>query len=76
MHVKMDFCFSVVLQTASTCLGTATPPTTNSQLIMAPEQPPLAQTPLLPATQKSWPDLDQAWMELLSIPELQVVQGI
>ncbi|XP_012691951.2 nuclear factor erythroid 2-related factor 2a isoform X2 [Clupea harengus] len=58
-------------ETASTCLGTATPPTTNSQLIMAPEQPPLAQTPLLPATQKSWPDLDQAWMELLSIPELQ-----
>ncbi|XP_048095844.1 nuclear factor erythroid 2-related factor 2a isoform X2 [Alosa alosa] len=58
-------------ETASPCLGTSTPPTANSQLLMAPEQPPLVQTPLLPPTQKTWPDLDQAWMELLSIPELE-----
>ncbi|XP_063069445.1 nuclear factor erythroid 2-related factor 2a isoform X2 [Engraulis encrasicolus] len=59
-------------ETASTCLGSSEPPTSSGQLLMPPEQPPLLPEPMLPAPQKaSWTDLDQAWMELLSIPELQ-----
>ncbi|KAL2081617.1 hypothetical protein ACEWY4_023470 [Coilia grayii] len=58
-------------ETASTCLGASPAPTGSGQLVMAPEQPPLIPTPMLPTAQKTWPDLDEAWTELLSIPELQ-----
>lgn len=52
-------------ETAPTCLEPSISTDTNSHLMMASEQPALSQNPLLPAS------MDQAWLELLSIPELQ-----
>ncbi|XP_066544437.1 nuclear factor erythroid 2-related factor 2a isoform X2 [Amia ocellicauda] len=46
----------------------------NSPVLMAPHQPPQVQHSLLPTSlpdQKTAQDLEQAWQELLSIPELQ-----
>ncbi|KAI1898144.1 hypothetical protein AGOR_G00069330 [Albula goreensis] len=43
----------------------ASPPAGGGPAMMAPQQPPL------PAAEKSPQELEQAWMELLSIPELQ-----
>ncbi|KAM6985304.1 nuclear factor erythroid 2-related factor 2a [Aplochiton taeniatus] len=62
-------------QTTSACLDAAVVPAPNtSRVMIAPEQPDLSQAPLLPAPlppQRTSPDLEQAWMELLSLPELQ-----
>uniref|UniRef100_G3NKM7 Nuclear factor, erythroid 2-like 2a n=1 Tax=Gasterosteus aculeatus TaxID=69293 RepID=G3NKM7_GASAC len=49
-------------ETASVCLDTAAV----SAPMMSPERPPLATPP-----ERMSPDLEQAWMELLSLPELQ-----
>ncbi|KAJ8403361.1 hypothetical protein AAFF_G00351330 [Aldrovandia affinis] len=49
-------------------------PTDISPVMMPPHQLPLAQAPLLPTLQsppKTPQDLQQTWMELLTIPELQ-----
>ncbi|XP_071387965.1 nuclear factor erythroid 2-related factor 2a isoform X1 [Centroberyx affinis] len=62
-------------ESTSVCLDTAVVPApSSSHIMMSPEQPPLPQTPLSPAPllpQRTSPDLEQAWMELLSLPELQ-----
>ncbi|XP_030643208.1 nuclear factor erythroid 2-related factor 2a [Chanos chanos] len=53
-------------ETTPPCLESSVSTTTDSsQLMMATEQPAPTQNAMLPAS------LDQAWMELLSIPELQ-----
>ncbi|KAJ8416901.1 hypothetical protein AAFF_G00327790 [Aldrovandia affinis] len=60
--------FPLVEATESTSpsLEPSVPPPAGSGLaMMVPHQPPL------PATEKTSQDLEQAWMELLSIPELQ-----
>ncbi|XP_029567052.1 nuclear factor erythroid 2-related factor 2 isoform X1 [Salmo trutta] len=61
--------------TASACLDVTVAPAPNSNhVMMACELPALTQPPLLPASQppqRTSPDLEQAWMELLSLPELQ-----
>lgn len=79
--MSFDECMELLAQTfplveaserTSACLTTSAPSTSSTQVVMAPQPQPLTQNPLLPAAQKTWPpDLDQAWMELLSIPELQ-----
>ncbi|KAK2839817.1 hypothetical protein Q5P01_013557 [Channa striata] len=47
----------------------------SNNIMMSPEQPPLPVASLSPAPlsppQRMSPDLEQAWMELLSLPELQ-----
>uniref|UniRef100_A0A674BYQ5 Nfe2 like bZIP transcription factor 2a n=2 Tax=Salmo trutta TaxID=8032 RepID=A0A674BYQ5_SALTR len=62
-------------ETTSSCLDTVVAPAPNSSHIMMKSDPPaLTQLPLLPAPmppQRTSPDLEQAWMELLSLPELQ-----
>ncbi|XP_038870419.1 nuclear factor erythroid 2-related factor 2-like [Salvelinus namaycush] len=62
-------------ETTSSCLDAAVAPAPNSSHIMMKSDPPaLTQLPLLPAPlppQRTSPDLEQAWMELLSLPELQ-----
>lgn len=49
---------------------------TNSNIMMSPEQAALSPANLLSGQlappQRMTPDLEQAWMELLSLPELQV----
>lgn len=52
------------VQSAPPCLDVSVPPTTD--LMMPADIPAFTQNPLLPGS------LDQAWMELLSLPELQV----
>ncbi|XP_056146097.1 nuclear factor erythroid 2-related factor 2a [Lampris incognitus] len=59
----------------SACLDTAVVPASNSNhIMMSPDQPALPLTSISPAPplpQRTSPDLEQAWMELLSLPELQ-----
>lgn len=50
-------------ESAPPCLEASVPPSTD--LMMPPDIPAFTQNPLLPGS------LDQAWMELLSLPELQ-----
>ncbi|KAF4109259.1 nuclear factor erythroid 2-related factor 2a [Onychostoma macrolepis] len=50
-------------ESAPPCLDASVPPSTD--LMMPPDIPAFTQNPLLPGS------LDQAWMELLSLPELQ-----
>lgn len=50
-------------ESAPPCLNTSAPPSTD--LMMPADVPAFTQNPLLPGS------LDQAWMELLSLPELQ-----
>ncbi|KAJ8012733.1 hypothetical protein DPEC_G00045950 [Dallia pectoralis] len=61
--------------TTSACLDTTLAPALHgAHLMMASELPVLTQPPLLPAqqpSQRTSPSLEQAWMELLSLPELQ-----
>ncbi|XP_046902346.1 nuclear factor erythroid 2-related factor 2a isoform X1 [Hypomesus transpacificus] len=50
------------------------PAPASGHTMMAPEQPHVARTPAHPdplPPQRTSPDLEQAWMELLSLPELQ-----
>uniref|UniRef100_A0A8C7JD50 Nfe2 like bZIP transcription factor 2a n=1 Tax=Oncorhynchus kisutch TaxID=8019 RepID=A0A8C7JD50_ONCKI len=62
-------------ETTSSCLDAAVALAPNSSHIMMKSDPPaLTQLPLLTAplpSQRTSPDLEQAWMELLSLPELQ-----
>lgn len=68
--------FPFLVQNTPVCLDT----TAVSAPIMPPEQPVLPPATLSPAPlpppppppQRVTPDLEQAWMELLSLPELQV----
>ncbi|XP_019945790.2 nuclear factor erythroid 2-related factor 2a [Paralichthys olivaceus] len=66
----------------SVCLDTAavSVPSSRNSVMMSPEQPPLPPAtltpgpippPLPPPPQRMSLDLEQAWMELLSLPELQ-----
>ncbi|XP_034431219.1 nuclear factor erythroid 2-related factor 2a [Hippoglossus hippoglossus] len=64
----------------SVCLDTAavSVPSSRSSVMMSPEQPPLPPAtlspgpiPAPPPPQRMSLDLEQAWMELLSLPELQ-----
>lgn len=61
-------------QDASVCMDT---PAANSNIMMSPEQPALspANLPAAPLAlpQRMTPDLEQAWLELWSLPELQVL---
>ncbi|XP_028847375.1 nuclear factor erythroid 2-related factor 2a isoform X2 [Denticeps clupeoides] len=66
--MSFDECMELLAQTfpleaTQTTASTAS----DAPIIMTPEQPPIQPASL----QKTWPDMDQAWMELLSIPELQ-----
>ncbi|CAJ1079427.1 nuclear factor erythroid 2-related factor 2a [Xyrichtys novacula] len=73
--MSFDECLQLLAETfpvgeaenSSACLETAvvTAP------MMSPEQPALSPPPSLPPQQRLSPDLEQAWMELLSLPELQ-----
>ncbi|XP_029936263.1 nuclear factor erythroid 2-related factor 2a isoform X2 [Myripristis murdjan] len=68
--------FPLVEATEDTPVGvdTTVPAPSNSHIMMSPEQPALPQTPLSPdplVPQRTSLDLEQAWMELLSLPELQ-----
>ncbi|XP_010878224.2 nuclear factor erythroid 2-related factor 2a [Esox lucius] len=62
-------------ETTSACLDTTLAPALHSShLMMASELPVLTQPPLLPAplpSRRTSTELEQAWMELLSLPELQ-----
>lgn len=66
---KTDFKFVFVQQNSPTCLDT------NVESMMSPEQLAVPPDPLTPPTQTMSPDLEQTWMEILSLPELQV-EGI
>lgn len=68
---KIGHIFVFVQQNPAACLDT------NVVTMMSPEQPALPPAtlspgPLSPPTQTVSPDLEQAWMEILSLPELQV----
>lgn len=52
-------------QNSPTCLDT------NVVSMMSPEQPAVPPAALTPPTQTMSPDLEQTWMEILSLPELQ-----
>ncbi|XP_023992546.1 nuclear factor erythroid 2-related factor 2 [Salvelinus sp. IW2-2015] len=82
--MSFDECMQLLAETfplveatenTSSCLDAAVAPAPNSSHIMMKSDPPaLTQLPLLPAPlppQRTSPDLEQAWMELLSLPELQ-----
>lgn len=58
--------FVFVQQNSPTCLDT------NVVSMMSPEQPAVPPAALTPPTQTMSPDLEQTWMEILSLPELQV----
>uniref|UniRef100_A0A3P8TZS1 Nfe2 like bZIP transcription factor 2a n=1 Tax=Amphiprion percula TaxID=161767 RepID=A0A3P8TZS1_AMPPE len=65
-----------VTQNASVCLDTpAVSVPISSNMMMSPEQPALSPATLspghMPSPHRMSPDLEQAWMELLSLPELQ-----
>lgn len=68
---KIGHIFVFVQQNPSACLDT------NVATMMSPEQPALPSAtlspgPLSPPTQTVSPDWEQTWMEILSLPELQV----
>lgn len=78
--MSFDECLQLLAETfpveetesTSVCLDTVAV----SAPMMSPEQPALpvatlSPGPLAPPTQRMSPDLEQAWMELLSLPELQ-----
>ncbi|KAI3356255.1 hypothetical protein L3Q82_017498 [Scortum barcoo] len=78
--MSFDECLQLLAETfpvedtenTSVCLDT----TAVSAPMMSPEQPALPPAtlspgPLIPPPQRMSPDLEQAWMELLSLPELQ-----
>ncbi|XP_071197663.1 nuclear factor erythroid 2-related factor 2-like [Salvelinus alpinus] len=82
--MSFDECMQLLAETfplveatenTSSSLDAAVAPAPNSSHIMMKSDPPaLTQLPLLPAPlppQRTSPDLEQAWMELLSLPELQ-----
>ncbi|KAM3862117.1 nuclear factor erythroid 2-related factor 2a [Diretmus argenteus] len=82
--MSFDECMQLLAETfplveanenTSACLDTTVAPAPNSShIMMPPEQPALPQAPLSPGPllpQRTSPDLEQAWMELLSLPELQ-----
>ncbi|XP_040005004.1 nuclear factor erythroid 2-related factor 2a isoform X1 [Xiphias gladius] len=83
--LSFDECLQLLAETfpveetenTSVCPGTTavSVPSSNNISIMSPEQPALPPATLspgpLPQPQRMSPDLEQAWMELLSLPELQ-----
>lgn len=80
--ISFDECMQLLAETfpveqpedTSVDLGTAAISVANSNVMMSPEQPTLLPTSPSPAqlpSQRMSPDLEQAWMELLSLPELQ-----
>ncbi|XP_013856879.1 nuclear factor erythroid 2-related factor 2a [Austrofundulus limnaeus] len=78
--MSFDECLQLLAETfpvegtenASVCMDT---PATHSNIMMSPEQPALSPADLpsaqLALPQRMTPDLEQAWMELWSLPELQ-----
>ncbi|XP_071331001.1 nuclear factor erythroid 2-related factor 2a isoform X2 [Trachinotus anak] len=82
--MSFDECLQLLAETfpleetenTSVCLDTtAVTLPSSSNIVMSPEQQALPPTTLspgpLPPSQRMSPDLEQAWMELLSLPELQ-----
>ncbi|XP_017278225.1 nuclear factor erythroid 2-related factor 2a [Kryptolebias marmoratus] len=82
--MSFDECLQLLAETfpvegtesASVCMDTpAVPVPTSSNIMMSPEQPALSPASLpsgqLAPPQRMTPDLEQAWMELWSLPELQ-----
>lgn len=72
---KLFVFVSFGLQDTPVGVDTTVPAPSSSHIMMSPEQPALPQTPLSPdplVPQRTSLDLEQAWMELLSLPELQV----
>ncbi|XP_040914022.1 nuclear factor erythroid 2-related factor 2a [Toxotes jaculatrix] len=82
--MSFDECLQLLAETfpveepesTSVCLdSTAVSVPSSNNIIMSPEQPALPPATLspgpLPPPQRMSPDLEQAWMELLSLPELQ-----
>nr|XP_020452064.1 nuclear factor erythroid 2-related factor 2 isoform X1 [Monopterus albus] len=82
--MSFDECLQLLAETfpieetenTSVCLDTtAVSVPSSSNVMMSPEQPALPSATLspapLPPPQRMSPDLEQAWMELLSLPELQ-----
>ncbi|XP_076025995.1 nuclear factor erythroid 2-related factor 2a isoform X2 [Genypterus blacodes] len=80
--LSFDECLQLLAETfpveqdenAPVCQDTAAASAPSSNIMMSPEQPALPQAPLPPdplQPQRMSPDLEQAWMELLSLPELQ-----
>ncbi|KAG7466849.1 hypothetical protein MATL_G00146740 [Megalops atlanticus] len=81
--LSFDECMQLLAETfplvesveTETPLWTPIHPLTSSRpAVMDPHEPPLMETDFMPTLeppQKPPPDLEQAWMELLSIPELQ-----
>uniref|UniRef100_A0A4W6EBH0 Nfe2 like bZIP transcription factor 2a n=1 Tax=Lates calcarifer TaxID=8187 RepID=A0A4W6EBH0_LATCA len=78
--MSFDECLQLLAETfpveetenTSVCLDTTVVSApSSSNIMMSPEQPALSPGPLLSPPQRMSPDLEQAWMELLSLPELQ-----
>ncbi|GLD67505.1 nuclear factor erythroid 2-related factor 2 [Lates japonicus] len=83
--MSFDECLQLLAETfpveetenTSVCLDTTVVSApSSSNIMMSPEQPALSPAtlspgPLLSPPQRMSPDLEQAWMELLSLPELQ-----
>ncbi|XP_022596839.1 nuclear factor erythroid 2-related factor 2 [Seriola dumerili] len=82
--LSFDECLQLLAETfpveetenTTVCLDTtAVSLPSSSNIMMSPEQPALPPATLspgpLPPSQRMSPDLEQAWMELLSLPELQ-----
>ncbi|XP_023140080.2 nuclear factor erythroid 2-related factor 2a [Amphiprion ocellaris] len=82
--MSFDECLQLLAETfpveetenASVCLDTpAVSVPISSNMMMSPEQPALSPATLspghMPSPHRMSPDLEQAWMELLSLPELQ-----
>ncbi|KAF7668826.1 hypothetical protein LDENG_00284340 [Lucifuga dentata] len=79
--MSLDECLQLLAETfpveenenTSACLDRAVVSTpSSSNVMMSPEQQTLTLAPLSPVqSQRMSPDLEQAWMELLSLPELQ-----
>lgn len=68
---KFTFGFKIVFVSQNPSVSSS------NTMMMSPEQPGLPSAslspgPLPPPAQRMSPDLEQAWMELLSLPELQV----